>query len=203
MADLKPICGEKIGLIYHPLFIVHILFVNPTNYSLSCSRPRFRSGFHPLAHTRAHKNVRNKSVCYSENQIWQLTLAQSERAGKMATIATAPTKGALFSQKAAGGRSHGTKTWDTHAATSYHKPFSVSLTNTHMINCPLHKNLRVGVSMQEISRIGNTGNCYRLSRTTVAVPGVITYGFLYSKRKRAYSFCNHCSCPYIIKPQSF
>lgn len=31
-ADFKPICWGKIGLVYQPRFIVHILFVNPTNY---------------------------------------------------------------------------------------------------------------------------------------------------------------------------
>lgn len=31
-ADFKPICWGKIGLVYQPWFIVHILFVNPTNY---------------------------------------------------------------------------------------------------------------------------------------------------------------------------
>lgn len=32
-ADFKPICWGKIGLVYQPRFIVHILFVNPTNYT--------------------------------------------------------------------------------------------------------------------------------------------------------------------------
>lgn len=32
VADFKPICWRKIGLVYQPSFIVHILFVNPTNY---------------------------------------------------------------------------------------------------------------------------------------------------------------------------
>lgn len=32
LADFKPICWGKIGLVYQPRFIVHILFVNPTNY---------------------------------------------------------------------------------------------------------------------------------------------------------------------------
>lgn len=32
VADFKPICWGKIGLVYQPSFIVHILFVNPTNY---------------------------------------------------------------------------------------------------------------------------------------------------------------------------
>lgn len=83
------------------------------------------------------------------------------------------------------------------------KPYSVSLSYTHMINCPPHLNIRgVGVSRQEITGIGNTGNLfglffmywmrYRLSRTIVAVPTVITCGFLYSKYKLAYSICNHC-----------
>lgn len=37
VADFKHICGGKIGLVYHPSFIAHILFVNPTNYIFSCS----------------------------------------------------------------------------------------------------------------------------------------------------------------------
>lgn len=101
MADLKPVCGEKIGLIYHPLFTVHILFVNPTDYILSCYHPSFLSGFPPPAHTHAHKTVKTKVFVNSENQTQQSTLAQSEWAIKwqLQSVHT-QTKALLSTQKA-------------------------------------------------------------------------------------------------------
>lgn len=62
VADFKPICGEKIGLVYHPSFIVHILFVNPTNYILSCYCPSFFSHFLSFAHTRTHTKQQKTKV---------------------------------------------------------------------------------------------------------------------------------------------
>ena len=79
VADFKSICGEKIGLVYHPSFIVHILFVNPTNYIFSRYRPLSVLSF---AHTNAHRQEKNKSDFYSENQIQQSSLAQSQWAIK-------------------------------------------------------------------------------------------------------------------------
>lgn len=67
VADFKPICGGKIGLVYHPSFIVCILFVNLTNYIASC----YRSSFFPFLLFCPHTNSQNKSDCYSENQIQQ------------------------------------------------------------------------------------------------------------------------------------
>ena len=85
VADFKPICGGKIGLVYRPSFIVHILFVNPTNYIFPCCRHSFLSCFLSLfAHTNAQctQTGENKSSCYSENQIRQSTLTQSQWAIK-------------------------------------------------------------------------------------------------------------------------
>lgn len=76
MADFRPICGEKICLVYHPSFIVHILFVNPTNYIFSCYRPSFFSCSLSFAPAHAHKTAkkerkRKQKDCCSENQIQQ------------------------------------------------------------------------------------------------------------------------------------
>lgn len=60
VADFRPICGEKICLVYHPSFIVHILFVNPTNYIFSCYRPSFFSCSLSFAPTHAHKTAKKK-----------------------------------------------------------------------------------------------------------------------------------------------
>lgn len=60
VADFKPICGGKIGLVYHPSFIVHILFVNPTNYISSSYRASFLPCFLSFARTNADKQAKTK-----------------------------------------------------------------------------------------------------------------------------------------------
>lgn len=64
-ADFKPMCGEKIGLVYHPSFMVHILFVRPTNYMHACYRPLFLSCFLSCTQNREQR----ESDCDSANQI--------------------------------------------------------------------------------------------------------------------------------------
>lgn len=147
VADFKPIWEEKIGLAYQPLFIVHILFVNPTNYIFSCYRSSFFTHFLSIAHTYAHKNNKTKVTA-----TWE-----SNTAGNTGTVTVGykmPTsqhtnKGtALHSEsngfRAAGGWSHGIKS----RRQSYcyiltqNTILFLSLPNTHthicsMTNCPL------------------------------------------------------------------
>lgn len=61
MADFKPICGGKIGLVYHPSFIAHILFVNPTNYIFSRCRPSFLSPSLSLLPTQTGKKTQKNT----------------------------------------------------------------------------------------------------------------------------------------------
>lgn len=56
VADFKPICGGKIGLVYRPSFILHILFVNPTNYIFPWCRHSLLPCFLSFAHTDGLKN---------------------------------------------------------------------------------------------------------------------------------------------------
>lgn len=69
VADFKPICGEKIGLVLSPLLY--------SAYSICKSHKLhfllLASPFFSLLPTLTGKN---KSDCYSENQIGQSTLAQ-------------------------------------------------------------------------------------------------------------------------------
>lgn len=114
MADLKPICGEKIGLIYHPLFTVHFLFVNPKDYILSCCHPSFLSGFHSLAHTRVHKTAKTKvfvkvRIKYSSQHWHSQSGLENGNYGRYTNKGTAPHSDSN-GYGAAGGRSHGTKT---------------------------------------------------------------------------------------------
>lgn len=67
VADFKPICWGKIGLVYHPSFIVNSVFANPTNYIFPPSLfSLLFSLFCPHKHTEAGKDKRHQ---YSENQI--------------------------------------------------------------------------------------------------------------------------------------
>lgn len=56
VADFKPICWGKIGLVYHPSFIVHIVFVNPSNYISPCCCHAFLPLFSFFLPTQANRS---------------------------------------------------------------------------------------------------------------------------------------------------
>lgn len=65
VADFKPICWGKIGLVYHPSFIVHIVFVNPSNYIsplLSLLSPTFFFFFLPTQANRSKAKTKGTAA---------------------------------------------------------------------------------------------------------------------------------------------
>lgn len=107
MADFKPMCGERIGLVYHLLFIEHILFLNPTNYIFSRYRLSFLC-FATQMHTKQQKQKWQLQWESNSSQQWH------SNSYKMQTAVSIQTKGAtLYSESngygAAGGRSHDIK----------------------------------------------------------------------------------------------
>lgn len=212
VADFKPICGGKIGLVYHPSFIVHILFVNPRDYIFSCCRHSFLSCFPLFLPTQMHTNRRKQKWLLQWESNTAVDTGTVTVGYKTPTTVSTQTKGPLFTQKAMAAeqleKDHMVqKTGDNHAVTSYHKILlflSLSLlTHTQSIWSVAHqfRTRGVGVSRQQITSVENMGNQfgflfmewkrYRLSRMIVAVPTVITCVFLYSKYTLAYSICNH------------
>lgn len=92
VADLKPICGEKIGLIYHPLFIVHIPFVNPKLHSLF-------SLWLSLLPTHMHTKQQSKYLLQWESNT-AVNTGTARVGSKMLITVGAQTKELLFHQKA-------------------------------------------------------------------------------------------------------
>lgn len=90
VADFKPICWGKIGLVYHPSFIVHIVFVNPTNYISPCCRHSFLSRLLSFAHTDTQKQAKTKDIA----------IVRIKYSYKMPTTVSTQTKEPLFTQKA-------------------------------------------------------------------------------------------------------
>lgn len=86
VADFKPICWEKIGLVYHPSFIVHIVFANPTNYIFP--PVTFFSPVFPLLPTQTQAKTKDT------------TTVRIEYSCKMPTTVSVQTKESLITQKA-------------------------------------------------------------------------------------------------------
>lgn len=97
VADFKPICGGKIGLVYRPSFILHILFVNPTNYIFPWCRHSLLPCFLSFAHTDGLKKKVTATVRIKYgSQHWHTVTVGY----KMPTTVSTQTKGPLFTQKA-------------------------------------------------------------------------------------------------------
>lgn len=90
VADFKPICWGKIGLVYHPSFIMHIVFVNPTNCVSPCCRHSFLSRLLSFAHTDTQKQAKTKDIA----------IVRIKYSYKMPTTVSTQTKEPLFTQKA-------------------------------------------------------------------------------------------------------
>lgn len=128
VADFKPICRGKIGLVYHPSFIEHILFVNPTNYISFCYRLFSLLFFFSLfAHTNAHKQPETKVTVSRQGESNTAVNIGTDTVGyKMQTTVSTQTKRPLFTQTAMAveqlEKDHMVwKTVDNHAVTPHHK----------------------------------------------------------------------------------
>lgn len=96
VADFKSICGEKIGLVYHPSFIVHILFVNPTNYIFS----RYRPSLFSLLPTQMHTDKRKQKWLLQWKSNTAVITGTVTVGYKMPTTVSTQTKGPLFTRRA-------------------------------------------------------------------------------------------------------
>lgn len=114
-ADFKPVCRGKIGPLYQPSFIVHALFVNPTNYIYfpiaTCFLLSFLACF--LSFAQANKEIRGGKQ--------QTRLQRVEGTSGMAAGHRRNTnrRTALCSER----RSHGRKT----SVVGSHKPSHTSI----------------------------------------------------------------------------
>lgn len=182
-ADFKPICWEKIGLVYQPRFIVHILFVNPTNYiyfpiaialSLSLFFVNLFSLFCP------HKRVDNRHKTKGDAAARvQQTSGIAAPGYKMQDRRRNANKGTALcsegeSREALRGRSCGL----TNSRHLYHKaPASFALTSRDSDQFTHRFWTRgVGVSKMEKKRKNNKESLGAdwPSRTSMAAPTIIT-----------------------------
>lgn len=186
VADSKPICGGKIGLVYHPSFIAHIPFVYPTNYNFSCCR---HSLLFSLLPTQMHGNK-------SENQIQQATLAQSQRAMRCRPQS-------IHKERDCWRKITWYKEENRRQSRCYivsQNPIVSLAAHTAAIWSIVHQlRTRVGVSRLQTTSIENMASLsWTESWVIAAVPTVITCVFLYSKYTLAYCICKRWPPPQFL-----
>lgn len=197
VADFKPICWGKIGLVYHPSFIVHIVFVNPSNYISPCCchsfLPLFSFFFCPRKQTEAGKNKRH---CCSENQIQRWTLAQPQWAIKCRpqSVDKQKSRSSLGKQWLQGKIT----CWEKRRQSCCYMEWQNSVvflsrahTQIDYDQLPTSSEAEewVGVSRQKITRLESMGNQfgflfkgwsrYRMSKAIVVSPTAITCFFYF------------------------
>lgn len=100
VADFKPICWGKIGLVYHPSFIVHIVFVNPSNYISPCCCHSFLPLFFFFLPTQANRSRQKQKALLQWESNTAVNTGTATVGHKMPSAVSRQTKEPLFPRKA-------------------------------------------------------------------------------------------------------